>query len=401
MDWKTGKWRSETGDDVTAELMITGDWAPIRAFEPIIAGDPEAIYGDLLPLLRRADFRITNLECPLTDGEDRAWKSGSMFKGLLKHITGLTSVPFDVVTTANNHVFDYGLEGFNETHRVLSENGVHAVGSGQNREDASKPLIVVLNGIRLGIVNFSEGEDMTAAGPGPGVFGWEVEKAADIVRELRATVDVILVIAHCGVEYIPFPPPYVEKAFHTMVAAGADLVIGHHPHVPQGVQIVQGVPVCYSLGNYVFYQETEQLYRKTGYMVRAGISKNGVAEVELVPYEIQPDRLALITGQQRERFLADMKRISDPLIEPDGAEQAWKGFLCRYGRQGFVDEIEMLLKRMQTEPEKGAAMFRNRITTIQHRQHWIDALCGMIDGAIDQAPEWSLSLLEQWLTEKR
>ncbi len=401
MDWKSGTWQSESKGEIAAEIMITGDWAPIRAFEPIIAKQPEAIYGDLLPALKKCDLRITNLECPLTEGEGQIWKSGSMLKGLPIHIHGLTAVPFEVVTTANNHVFDYGLEGFTETHRVLTDNGIQSVGSGQSGEEACKPLVVEVKGIRLGIVNFSEGEDLTATSGGPGVFGWELEKVRETVRELRSRVDIVLAIGHCGVEYIPFPPPYVEKAFQEMVDAGADLVIGHHPHVPQGVQIYKGVPICYSLGNYVFYQETDLIYRKTGYMVKVGASQKGVAEIELIPYDIQADKLALLQGEKREWFFDFMERISTPLSEPDGVENAWNGFLCRYGKSGFVDEVQMLLKRMKTEPEKGAAMFRNRITTIQHRQHWTDALSRLIDGSLGQAPEWSMSLLEQWLTQKR
>ncbi len=401
MDWNSGKWRSGRGEEAVAEIMVTGDWAPIRKFDPIIAGEPETIYGDLLQVLRQVDLRITNLECPLTDGEGQIWKSGSMLKGLPIHIGGLTSVPFEVVTMANNHVFDYGLEGFRETQQVLAEHGVRSVGSGPTGEEAWKPLIVDVKGVRLGIVNFSEGEDLTAANGGPGVCGWEVEKACDIVRELKPQVDSVLVIGHCGVEYVPFPPPYVEKAFQAMVNAGADLVIGHHPHVPQGVQIYKGVPICYSLGNYVFYQETELIYRKTGYMVQAGLSKNGVAEIELLPYEIQTDRLSPLQGEKRDWFFQSMEQVSTPLAKAGGANEAWNGFLCRYGKKGFKDEVQRLMDRIESEPKKGAAMFRNRVTTMQHQQHWIDALSRMIDSTIDQAPEWSLTLLEQWLTEKR
>ena len=401
IDWKSGRWHSDNAGDVVSEVMITGDWAPIRVFEPIIAEDPEAIYGDLLPVLRQVDLRITNLECPLTDGEGQIWKSGSMLKGLPKHIHGLTAVPFEVVTTANNHVFDYGLEGFEETHRLLDQNRIQSVGSGRNAEKASQPLVTDVKGVRLGIINFSEGEDLTDADTGPGVFGWDVKKAAEMVLELRSKVDMVLVIAHCGVEYIPFPPPYVEEAFQTMVDAGADLVIGHHPHVPQGVQIYRGVPICYSLGNYVFYQETELIYRKTGYMVKAGLSQNGLARIELIPYEIQSDKLSLLTPERRDWFLSSMEQVSVPLAKSGGAKAAWNGFLSRYGKSGFVEEVQMLMKRLESEPEKGAAMFRNRITTIQHRQHWTDALSRMMDGSIDDAPEWSLSLLERWLTQER
>jgi poly-gamma-glutamate capsule biosynthesis protein CapA/YwtB (metallophosphatase superfamily) len=401
LDWNSGKWRSSNKEDVAAKVMITGDWAPIRSFAPLIAENPEKIYGDLLPVLRQADLRITNLECPLTNGAHQVWKSGSMLKGQPTHISGLTAVPFEVVTTANNHVFDYGRDGFSETHHLLSQNRIQSVGSGVSGLEAKKPLVLGVKGIRIGIVNFSEGEDQTAAVEGAGVFGWEVERVQDIVRGLRSQVDIVIVISHCGVEYIPFPPPYVVEAFKGIADAGADLVIGHHPHVPQGLQIHKGVPICYSLGNFVFYQETELVYRKTGYMVQVGISPQGVAEIELIPYEIQADRLALLQGEKREWFFESLKQVSLPLSQPDGVEDAWHGFLRRYGKHGFKDEIQMLMERLDSETEKGAAMFRNRLTTMQHQQHWIDTMNRIISGSIDQAPEWSLALLEQWLTQKR
>ena len=92
------------------------------------------------------------------------------------------------------------------------------------------------------MISFSEGEDLTAAITGPGVFGWEVDEVTSIIHQIKASVDIVIVICHCGVEYIPFPPPYVAGAFQRIVDCGAHLVIGHHPHVPQGMQIYKNTP---------------------------------------------------------------------------------------------------------------------------------------------------------------
>src|SRR5512137_2226686 len=101
-------------------ILIASDWAPIRAFEPVVSRDPEAVYGDLLPVLRDADLRIVNCECALTRARKPVWKSGAVFKGRPAHVAGLTAVPFDVACLANNHVFDYGRAGFRESFRVLA-----------------------------------------------------------------------------------------------------------------------------------------------------------------------------------------------------------------------------------------------------------------------------------------
>src|SRR5512134_1785792 len=91
-----------------ARVVVASDWAPIRAFDAIVRDDPEAVYGDLLPLLRGADLRVVNCECALTRSTRPVWKSGAVFKGEPAHVRGLTAVPFEVACLANNHVLDYG-----------------------------------------------------------------------------------------------------------------------------------------------------------------------------------------------------------------------------------------------------------------------------------------------------
>ena len=402
LDWKQGTWScgSEAPRD-TAEIIITSDWAPIRAFDHIIARSPEAIYGDLLPVLRQGDLRITNLECPLTDLATPVWKSGAVLKGAPEHVPGLTAVPFEVVTLANNHVFDYSQGGFDQTIWLLDDHGIRRVGAGHTADEACRPLIMDVNGIGLGILNFSEGEDLTATLDGPGVFGWDPDLVVDAVETLKRTVDIVLVICHCGVEYIAFPPVYVARAFQRIAEAGADMIIGHHPHVPQGIQIHHGVPICYSLGNFVFYQETDLVYRKTGFLVKAGLSPAGLNRFSVVPYEILSDRLALLDGARRKWFFEALRKVSAPLEDNRKIAAAWNAFLGRYGLRGFKEEIHMLLDKLEQDPLKGAAMFRNRIATMQHNQHWIDALTRIIEGTIDDAPPWALELTEQWLTQRR
>ena len=219
-----------------ATVLVASDWAPIRAFEPIIRDAPESIYGDLLPVLRRADLRIVNCECALTSASAAVWKSGAVFKGEPAHVAGLTAVPFDIACLANNHVLDYGVAGLRETLRVLARAGIHSVGAGLTEAQALAPLSVLVNGQPIHIVNLSEGEDLTASTGGPGVFGWDIALAAAQTRALKKIGGVVIVIAHCGLEYVPFPPPYVVAAFRALIEAGADCVIGHHPHVPQGIE---------------------------------------------------------------------------------------------------------------------------------------------------------------------
>ncbi len=355
-------------------IVVAADWAPIRALEPVVSRSPEAVYGDLLPVLRGADLRIVNCECALTAARRPVWKSGAVFKGLPRHVAGLAAVPFEVACLANNHVFDYGLAGFRETLDVLRGSGIRTVGAGLSFDEAIAPLTVTVRGTRVTILNFGEGEDLTASRGGPGVCGWEIEKIATLVRKAKKRGDFVVVVAHAGLEYIPFPPPYVVAAYRALSDAGADCVIGHHPHVPQGIETRRGRLIAYSLGNFAFYQLSDLYHRKTGFFVELRARGNSLASYRIHPYRISEKGLASLDGREAEGFRNNIDRISRPLRTASGVEEAWQAYLAYYGPEGFKKEVLGILERMAAEPRKGAAMFRNRITTLQHSELWRDAL---------------------------
>ncbi len=399
-DWSAGRWHDTRTGSVEARLIIAADWAPIRAFDELMANHADAVYGNVLPVLRQADLRIVNLECALSDIGSPICKSGTVFRGRPAHVAALATVPFEIATLANNHVLDYGVDSFRQTLDVLASQGIRTVGAGLNADEASRPLIVDVQDVRLAVVNFGEGEDLTAAGEGPGTCGWEPERVADTVRAVRAEADIVIVIAHAGLEYIPCPPPYVVRVFRRLADAGADLVIGHHPHVPQGVEIWGKTPIFYSLGNFVFYQETDLHYRKIGFLVQAEVSRRGVCGGQLIPYAIGEQELRRLTGTAAKEFRDVLRRVSRPLAEDGGVEAAWRGFLRWYGMKGFRNEIGGILGRMEENPPKGAAMLRNRLTTPQHREHWMDFLTRVMEGDLEEAPDWARDLAEEWMTRR-
>jgi poly-gamma-glutamate synthesis protein (capsule biosynthesis protein) len=410
-----------------ALVLVASDWAPIRAFDPIVRDTPEAIYGDLLPLLRRADLRVVNCECALTRASKAAWKSGAVFKGEPAHVGGLTAVPFDVACLANNHVLDYGVAGLRETLRVLEGNGVHSVGAGLTEEAAHAPLSLTRGGVRVHIVNFSEGEDLTTSRGGPGVFGWEIERAADLVRRCKEAGGAVIAIGHCGLEYVPYPPPYVVEAFRAIADAGADVVIGHHPHVPQGLEWHNGRLIVYSLGNFVFYQPTDLHYRKVGFCVTLRFEAEDpatghrppatghrlaanrrvrasractLADASLHPYCITDAGLRRLDDKQDREFRRTLAEISKPFATPGGPARAWEAYVEYYGRDGFTNEVIGILERMNTEPEKGAAMFRNRVTTMQHAELWRDALTRIMRGPAARPFPGARAVVEEWFSRR-
>ncbi len=379
-------------------IVVAADWAPIRALEPVVSRAPEAVYGDLLPVLRGADLRIVNCECALTAARRPVWKSGAVFKGLPRHVAGLAAVPFEVACLANNHVFDYGLAGFRETLDVLRGSGIRTVGAGLSFDEAIAPLTVTVRGTRVTILNFGEGEDLTASRGGPGVCGWEIEKISTLVRKAKKRGDFVVVVAHAGLEYIPFPPPYIVAAYRALSDAGADCVIGHHPHVPQGIETRRGRLIAYSLGNFAFYQLSDLYHRKTGFFVELRARGNSLASYRIHPYRISEGGLASLGRSEAEGFRNKIDRISRPLRTASGVDEAWQAYLAYYGPEGFRKEVLGILERMTTEPRKGAAMFRNRITTLQHSELWRDALTRfMAEKKIPVRPALT-HIIREWFT---
>jgi poly-gamma-glutamate synthesis protein (capsule biosynthesis protein) len=379
-------------------VLVASDWAPIRAFDSLVRHDPEAAYGDLLPVLRHADLRIVNCECALTFATNPVWKSGAVFKGEPVHAGGLTAVPFDVACLGNNHVLDYGVRGLHDTLRLLTRLGIQTVGAGLTEDQAHAPLTVVRNGLAIHLVNVSEGEDLTSSRRGPGVFGWDIPRATATIRRCKRAGGVVIVIAHCGLEYVPYPPPYVVSAFRAMIDAGADAVIGHHPHVPQGIEYRDGRPIVYSLGNFLFYQHTELFHRKTGFCVALRFDGKTFAGLELYPYRITGGGLRRLDARQYGAFRKTMTALSKLFRTAAGPDLAWQAYLAYYGAAGFAAEVSGILDRMKTEPQKAAAMFRNRITTMQHVELWTDHLTATMAGGPTGYPRGAARMVEEYFT---
>lgn len=401
IDWTKGVWQHDSATQAENRIIVAGDWVPHGRYREIMLTDPLAVYGDLLLPLRQGDLRIVNLECALIADGTPIFKDGANLKGDPRTVAALASIPFDVACLANNHTVDYGPEGLQETKHLLQRNNVQSLGAGRSDDEAYQPLVVSAGKARVGLVNFCEGEDCTAAQSGPGMAGWDLCRVVRTVRELKNNVDVIIVITHCGREYIPLPPPYVVEAFHRIAEAGPDAVLGHHAHVPQGIEIVHGVPLFYSLGNFVFDQQTDLFYRKVGYFVSIELTGKRLSGIRLIPYSISPYGLRRIKGTQLRWFFERLRCVSDPLSDKEKVREAWDGYIDSFGSENWIEKGAGLFRLIAGLSKKSGhrhAKLRNRFATLAHRELVIDAMTRIIDGKMGTAKKWALDLVREWLT---
>jgi len=387
--------------DGLMKIIFASDFAPIRKFAPLMADHPEAVYGDLLPVLRSADHRIVNLESPLDPGDGFIIKSGAAFTGCPEHIASLKAGGFDIAVMANNHTFDCGEKGFSATRRLLRENGIAALGAGKDLTEARRPIILETDGAKIMLFAISEGEDMRGAGASsPGVRPWEADELAEEIAQAKRAGCIVMVSAHCGLEYQPYPSFYVYEAFLKWAEAGADIIIGHHPHVPQGMTFFGDTPAYFSLGNFVFYQPVNFYYRKLGYLLEITVEQGRISAHRPIPYRIGDEGLRLLAGHETQEFRELFTRLSAPLSGPDSARRAWHAVLSCNGLAGFQAELEKILDKLRTDPPHGAAMLRNRVRCMQHLTQWSDGMTRIIEGTIDDVPAEYTATVRDFLTRE-
>ena len=228
-------------------LAFVGD----MAFSGPLGTDPVGVAAHIAPEVRAAmaaDATIANLECPLTDDPPSAAYAMAM-SAPMRTVEALKALGIGVVMLSNNHVLDAGPEGLRSTLSALDRAGILHFGAGMNYEEASRPLVLSLHGMRVGFLGFAGGQCATRQRPGtvPLFLGSSMR----LIRRARAACDFLVVCFHGGEEGIQYPLAPEVRNCHRAAAAGADLIVGTHPHTIQGIEWYRDVPVAYSLGSFI------------------------------------------------------------------------------------------------------------------------------------------------------
>ncbi len=203
-------------------------------------------------LLADADYSIGNLECVLGKGGERMLKPFS-FRGAADSPRFLKKY-FSAVSLANNHSGDFGPAGLVELLRILDDVGIPSFGAGRTLADARRPLVLERGGFKVALLGSNGFRALTTAATADraGSAPLEEEQVLEDIRAARARADAVVPFVHWGPENTPQPRPAQVRLARKMVDAGAAAVIGAHPHVTQTVETIRGVPIVYSLGNFVF-----------------------------------------------------------------------------------------------------------------------------------------------------
>ncbi len=244
-------------------------------------------FGSTTDIIRRADIAFGNLETTITEG-DPVEAFEMRFRADAHAPRALKDAGFDVLSLANNHTFDFGEKGLLDTLSALDAEGIMHVGAGKDDTEAGQPMFVNANGIQFAFLAYTDqrfsGREAGEGRPGAAFMRLERMKAA--VAGANTFADIVIVSMHSGNEY-ELEPNEMQIAFaRAAIDAGADIVIGHHPHVVQSAEIYQGKPIFYSLGNFVFDQMWSEETR-TGLMLEVIFGKDAVLSTAYYPVVIE------------------------------------------------------------------------------------------------------------------
>ncbi|RAU99800.1 CapA family protein [Paenibacillus sp. YN15] len=316
-----------TGPKVS--LAFTGD--------VIFAGNVETIlktngydypYREIAELLQKPDFTIANLETPITIRGEQQQKQYT-YRSSPDALPAFKEAGFDVVNLANNHILDYGQDGLLDTLKALDGAKLLHTGAGKNLEEAYRPVIVEKNGIKIAFLGFSHKvpDNSWKAGVNhPGTTQlYDPKQAIKTIQETNEQADLVVVMAHWGEERAEKPLEEHRKMARSFIDAGADLIIGTHPHVLQGLETYQGKWIAYSLGNFLFTTNDHAPSWETA-VLQADCSKEGACGITLTPLWNQYAHLKKMEDADAQTLFRRLEKVSYGVgITADGRVQEKAG----------------------------------------------------------------------------
>ncbi len=268
--------RLEQQQPTTVTFLAFGDISLSRSIAATIQikKDPLYPFHNIVDLLKSSDFNFANLESPFSKSDAFTAKNTLVFNAPKANVAGLKEYNFAVLNLANNHAFDQGKDGIDITAEVLDNNGLLHMGTGETLEEAWTPAIIEKNGIKIAFI----GASYSSVNDGGKTLNNYVARIEDVdrltaqVSRLKSSVDFIVVTMHAGTEYTPKANQSQIDFARAAIDAGADIVIGAHPHWVQNKEIYKDKPIYYSLGNFIFDQDWSEETKK-GLALKITLSK--------------------------------------------------------------------------------------------------------------------------------
>ena len=279
--------------------------------------DPQYPWGNTLPLLEQLDLRIINLETTLTTHTEKNPKVFN-FRALPKRVAILKAAQIDLVNLANNHILDFKEPGLLETIETLNNAGIYHVGAGVNDIESSKPVIITKNGIRIGIIGYTDNEPTWKAKSNRSGTNYieirnqnDLEKVKMHIASLRSNIDILIITIHWGPNMKQKPSAQFIEWAHAVIDAGADIIHGHSAHIFQGIELYNNKIILYDTGDFIDDYAVDPLLRNDqSFLFTVTIDSNGSQSIKLYPVLIDTMQINQAMGENKKEIIEKMKRLS-------------------------------------------------------------------------------------------
>jgi len=345
-------------------------------------------FARMKPFLEQADLLFGNMESPSIPADFPPEQIDP--RGLITGIPGpeaaaaLKRAGFDFLNMAANHLLDAGSIGMDFTRSCLHDVGIVTGGVGWSQEEARQLKIIEKNGICFGFLCYAEDSNWLIGHTHPGYAFYEPETIIQDVRTHRDEVDVLVVSIHADIEFSPTPAVPRRDHSRAIARAGADILLEHHPHVPQGIEMVDGCLIAYSLGNFVFGVHSDGYLSKhlprtaDSHLLLMQVGKEGVRSFERIPLRIAAppeERPCPLEGADRDVMLAYFDEL-DRLLQDDAfVRKTWRETSRRFfwsllqrATKGTVDSV------IQEDIGRACLVAENRAcfeeVLAEAREHW-------------------------------
>lgn len=313
-------------------LAFTGDISlgQLAGWQDMKTGLPD------WPALRDAigdyDFLVGNLECCLVDDSCSPDARKQAMATPLVTADVLRSTGFTDLNLANNHMLDCGHQSIKVTRKRLAELDIRMFGAGANRDEAEQTVLTQNCNYTVALLGACDVSEYYASDNRPGIAPLKKSRLGRRVREAAAQADLVVVTLHADLEFCEAPAPWRRRLSHWLVRQGAHLIIQHHPHVLQGVEMYRGALIAYSLGNFVFrlrgnsYQERESgVFESLVLVVDADMSgANPALSYRIVPARIGDDHTPhCLTGPSAAQAIERFKTLSSLSANPRECRRVW------------------------------------------------------------------------------
>lgn len=289
-------------------IIFGGDCTFAHRYDPA-AGDDLSYAFKYFRKMAAADLAVVNLENPVTQSNLKTEKQYN-FKMNKKYLETLKFGGVDIVNCANNHVYDFGEIGLKETLINLRAAGIGYIGAGFNIEEARKPLIKTLQGRKVAFLGYFGGiepfsSSINKAGTAPRIIDYIRKDISNIINKGQA--EFVVVNYHWGNEGDSIPTDYQIQLARQTIDAGADLIIGHHSHVNNGIEKYKNGTIAYSLGNFIFGGNARRSHDT--FLLKAVIKDKHI-ETEILPVRVNNWQVFELKGTERQNMIDKIEKLS-------------------------------------------------------------------------------------------